>query len=55
MKSLLPYFRMKRIDREIIELINSGVDMKKVAKRLKVPYKLVKQKVEKFRRLGINI
>ncbi len=41
------------MDREIAELLRQGMEEKKIARKLGIPYKAVKKKVEKLRKLGI--
>ena len=53
MKRLPPTFRIKRVDREIMEMLKQGTELKKIARRTKLPYKMVVKKAEKLRKLGL--
>ena len=53
MKGVLPSLRLKRVDKEIMEMLKSGAEPKKIARRTKLPYKMVVKKIEKLRRLGL--
>ncbi len=53
MKRLSATFRMKRVDKEIAEMVKEGVEIKKIVRRTKLPFKVVQKKVEKLRKLGV--
>ena len=53
MKRLPATFRIKRVDREIAEMVKEGIEIKKIVRRTKLPFKVVQKKVEKLRKLGI--
>ncbi|NPA86497.1 MAG: hypothetical protein GXO00_00620 [Candidatus Diapherotrites archaeon] len=53
MKSLPATFRLKRVDKEIAEMVKEGVELKRIARRTKLPFKVVVKKVEKLRKLGV--
>ncbi len=44
---------MKRVDKEIAEMVKEGVEIKKIVRRTKLPFKVVQKKVEKLRKLGV--
>ena len=53
MKGLSATFRLKRVDKEIAEMLREGAEVKKIVRRTKLPYKVVVKKIEKLRKIGI--
>ena len=53
MKSLPPTFRMNRVDKEILEMMKEGIEIKRVVRKTKLPYRVASKKIDKLKRLGL--
>ena len=53
MKRLPVTFRLKRVDKEIAEMVREGLEVKRIVRRTKLPYRVVLKKIEKLRKLGV--